>query len=99
MSDDNRGCRNHLPRETHQTSQYRVQGQRDWRGASDRHNSPRAHELMSARYREPEDESYKKLHGLHAVVPIVEREVKIRQQHGAKREKGRGEGVSDIEME
>jgi len=38
----------------------------------------------------PEDESYKKLHGLHAVVPIFEREVKIRPHPGAKREKGTG---------
>ena len=38
----------------------------------------------------PEDESYKKLHGLHAVVPIFEREVEIRPHPGAKREKGTG---------
>jgi len=35
----------------------------------------------------PEDESYKKLHGLHAVVPIFEREVEIRPHPSAKREK------------
>jgi len=38
----------------------------------------------------PEDESYKKLYGLHAVVPIFEREVEIRPHPGAKREKGTG---------
>src|SRR5437660_135336 len=38
----------------------------------------------------PEDESYKKLHGLHAVVPIFEKEVEIRPHPGAKREKGTG---------
>ena len=38
----------------------------------------------------PEDESYKKLHGLHAVVPIFEREVEIRPHPSAKREKGTG---------
>ena len=38
----------------------------------------------------PEDESYKKLHGLHAVVPIFDREVEIRPHPGAKREKGTG---------
>ena len=38
----------------------------------------------------PEDESYKKLHGLHAVVPIFETEVEIRPHPGAKREKGTG---------
>ncbi len=38
----------------------------------------------------PEDESYKKLHGLRAVVPIFEREVEIRPHPGAKREKGTG---------
>ena len=38
----------------------------------------------------PEDESYKKLHGLHAVVPIFGREVEIRPHPGAKREKGTG---------
>src|SRR5207247_9413716 len=38
----------------------------------------------------PEDESYKKLHGLHAVVPIFEREVEIRPHPGAKREKATG---------
>ena len=38
----------------------------------------------------PEDESYKKLHGLHAIVPIFEREVGIRPHRGAKREKGTG---------
>src|SRR5437899_1489066 len=37
-----------------------------------------------------EYESYKKLHGLHAVVPIFEREVEIRSHPGAKREKGTG---------
>src|SRR5438132_6518963 len=38
----------------------------------------------------PEDESYKKLHGLHAVVPIFEKEDEIRPHPGAKREKGTG---------
>jgi valyl-tRNA synthetase len=38
----------------------------------------------------PEDESYKKLHGLHAVVPIFERAVEIRPHPSAKREKGTG---------
>jgi valyl-tRNA synthetase len=38
----------------------------------------------------PEDENYKKLHGLHAVVPIFEREVEILPHPGAKREKGSG---------
>jgi valyl-tRNA synthetase len=38
----------------------------------------------------PEDESYKKLHGLHAIVPIFEREVEIRPHPSAKREKGTG---------
>ena len=37
-----------------------------------------------------EDESYKKLHGLHAVVPIFEKEVEIRPHPSAKREKGTG---------
>ncbi len=38
----------------------------------------------------PEDESYKKLHGLHAIVPIFEREVEIRPHPSAKREMGTG---------
>jgi valyl-tRNA synthetase len=38
----------------------------------------------------PEDESYRKLHGLHAVVPIFEREVEIKPHPSAKREKGTG---------
>ncbi len=38
----------------------------------------------------PEDESYKNLQGLHAIVPIFEREVEIQPNPSAKREKGTG---------
>ncbi len=38
----------------------------------------------------PDDESYKKLHGLHAISPIFEREVEIKSHPSAKREKGTG---------
>jgi valyl-tRNA synthetase len=38
----------------------------------------------------PEDEAYKGLQGLHAIIPIFEREVEIRLHPSAKREKGTG---------
>lgn len=38
----------------------------------------------------PEDESYKSLQGLHAVLPLFDREVEIRSHPSAKREKGTG---------
>jgi valyl-tRNA synthetase len=38
----------------------------------------------------PDDEAYKNLAGLHAIIPIFEREVEIRPHPSAKREKGTG---------
>ena len=38
----------------------------------------------------PEDENYKNLQGLHAIIPIFDREVEIRSHPSAKREKGTG---------
>jgi valyl-tRNA synthetase len=38
----------------------------------------------------PDEEAYKGMQGLHAIIPIFEREVEIRSHPGAKREKGTG---------
>ena len=38
----------------------------------------------------PEDENYKSLQGLHALIPIFDREVEIRSHPSAKRERGTG---------
>src|SRR6267143_4543160 len=53
VSDNNRGCGNYLPRETHETCEHRVQSQRDRRGIANCYDSPRANEFMSACYCEP----------------------------------------------